>query len=152
MSNTFLSTGSIRQILYRKSCEAFKIADFFSLPVWSKHDETFQNIWSNSTPTIFPFPNYYAASKFSMLATEYNYIILLMLDYIKKKNCKRVFLVALNILILTHLTNEMANMSKCFHMQTSLFHINKCITILFPCDWYLSLTQHLLIFVLFSTH
>lgn len=67
---------------------------FFSVPVCSEHDETFQNIWSNSTPTIFPFPNYCAASKVSMLATECSYNIFLMLDYIKKKkkNCKCVFI------------------------------------------------------------
>lgn len=53
--------------------------------LYSKDDDTFQNIWSNSTSTIFPFPNYYTASKFSMLATEYNCNILLILDYIKKK-------------------------------------------------------------------
>lgn len=74
-----------------------------------------------------------AASKFSMLATECSYNILLMLDYIKKKK-KTANVFSLNIPILIHLTNAMATMNNCFHTQPSLFHINKYITILFPCD------------------
>lgn len=71
--------------MYRKSCKP--LCDFF-FPVCSKDDESFQNIWSNSTPASFPFPNYCAASEFSTLATEHVYNILFILDFIKKEKEK----------------------------------------------------------------
>jgi len=74
----------------------------FFFPVYSKDDESFQNIWSNSTPTIFPFPNYYAASEFSTLATQHSLDIRLHQKKRKKKPCKHVFLVALNTPVLIH--------------------------------------------------
>lgn len=94
------------------------------LPVYSKDDDMFQNIWSNSASTIFPFPNYYTASKFSVLATEYNYNIDTKLHKEKKKPCKHVFLFALNILIFVYLCKWNGYYFQVFpHANCSLFHI-----------------------------
>lgn len=152
MKKEVLSTRNMRQIMYSKSCKACMR---FFLPVCSKDDESFQNIWSNSTPTIFPYPNYYAAPEFSTLATEFIYNIL-DTRYIKamKNPHKCTFLAALNVLIPTPLYKWSGDHKHVFpHGNYPLFHL-VTITINTPLWLKLkpnNLIQYLLIFILFST-